>query len=60
MVPVAMFVSSGLRRVLEVCVILVDDCRSDVSCMIEYPYGFVQDPRLQSKVAEWVEVEVQS
>ena len=52
--------SSGLRRVLQACVLLIvaasSYCRNDVSLMIENQCGFVQDLRLESKVAEQVHI----
>ena len=55
-----MSASSGLRRVLEACGLLVVDCKNDVSCMFEDQYEFVQGLRFESKVVEWVEAGVHS
>ena len=40
--------------------LLVVDCKNDVSCMIEKQCGFAQDLILESKVAEWVEAGMHS
>ena len=55
-----MTASNGLRRVLWASMLLVNDCRNDVSYTIEYLPGLVQDLQLQSKVAEQVEAVVHS